>query len=99
MNEYWFARRYPVGHARSAMAPVSREGWLIVAAFVVSMAVGGVAFLALALTGSVIMGAVIFVVVAGLAGSMFVTAASMKGDRDHTVDDYRSGRAGGSGGS
>ena len=94
MSEYWFARRFPVGHSRNAMSPVSREGWLVVLAFLASVAVGGTAFAALAATGSVVIGAVLFAVVAALAGSMFVTAAVAKGDRNHTVADYRSGRVG-----
>lgn len=94
MSEYWFARRFPVGHSRNAMSPVSREGWLVVLAFLASMAVGGTAFAALAATGSVVLGAVLFAVVAALAGSMFITAAIAKGDRNHTVAEYRGGRVG-----
>ncbi len=28
MSRYWFARRFPVGHPRNAMAPVSTEGFV-----------------------------------------------------------------------
>jgi fatty acid desaturase len=94
MSEYWFARRFPVGHSRNAMMPVAREGWLVVLAFVASLAVGATAFIALAVTGSVVVGAVLFAVVAGLAGSMLITVAVAKGDRNHTVADYRAGRVG-----
>lgn len=94
MSEYWFARRFPVGHSRNAMSPVSREGWLVVLAFLASMAVGGTAFAALAVAGSVVLGAVLFAVVAALAALMFITAAVAKGDRNHTVAEYRSGRVG-----
>lgn len=94
MSEYWFARRYPVGHPRSAMAPVSREGWLVAASFAASMILGVVAFAALAIGGDIIIGAVVFVAVAIFGGGAFVTAAMAKGDRQHTVADYRSGRVG-----
>ena len=92
MSEYWFARRFPVGHSRSAMSPVSREGWLVVLAFVASMLVGGAAFTALAITGDVVIGAVLFAVVAATAGSMLIAVSLRKGDRNHTVADYRAGR-------
>ena len=95
MSDFWFARRFPVGHSRNAMAPVSREGWLVVASFIASMLLGGVAFVALAVSGDVIIGAAVFAAVAIFGGGAFVTAAMAKGDRNHTVADYRSGRAGG----
>ena len=40
MTEYWFARRFPVGNPRNAMAPVSEQGWNVVRRFIAWM-VGG----------------------------------------------------------
>lgn len=92
MTDYWFARRFPVGHSRNAMSPVSREGWLVVASFMASMILGGVAFVALAVNGDVIIGAVVFAAVSIMGGGAFIAAAVAKGDREHTVADYRAGR-------
>ncbi|CAN7462376.1 hypothetical protein LJR016_003039 [Devosia sp. LjRoot16] len=92
MAKYWFARRFPVGHPRNAMTPVSREGWLVAWAFVASMAVGGLAFLGLALAGSALLGIAIFVVLAASGMGLFIGLASRKGDALHTAEDYRSGR-------
>ena len=92
MSDYWFARRFPVGHSRNAMSPVSREGWLVVASFIASMVLGGIAFAALAVDGDVVIGAVVFAAVSILGAGAFIAAAVAKGDRNHTVADYRAGR-------
>ncbi|OEO32464.1 hypothetical protein VW23_011645 [Devosia insulae DS-56] len=92
MAKYWFARRFPVGHPRNAMGPVSREGWLVAWAFVASMAIGGLGFLGLALTGSPLLGIAIFVVLAASGMGLFISLAGRRGDTQHTVEDYRSGR-------
>ena len=90
MSDYWFARRFPLGHPRNAMAPVSREGWIVVVLFIAAMAVGGIAFIALALAGAFILGLVVFVLLAAAGGGLFILLAGMKGDSGRTVDDYRS---------
>jgi len=90
--KYWFARRFPVGHPRNAMGPVSREGWLVAWAFVASMVIGGLGFLGLALSGSPLLGVVIFVVLAASGMGLFIGLASRKGDAQHTVEDYRQGK-------
>jgi hydrogenase/urease accessory protein HupE len=92
MAKYWFARRFPVGHPRNAMAPISREGWLVVVAFVASLAIGALGFLGLALSGSLLLGVAIFVVLAASGLGLFVSLASRKGDAQHTAEDYRAGR-------
>ncbi len=28
-NQYWFARRFPVGHKSNALAPVTKEGRMV----------------------------------------------------------------------
>lgn len=96
--KYWFARRFPVGHPRNAMAPISREGWLVVWAFVASLAIGALGFLGLTLSGSPLLGIVIFVVLAASGMGLFVGLASRKGDAQRTVEDYRLGRVSNEGG-
>ena len=51
MTEYWFARRFPVGHPRSSMSPINDKGWAVVRAFVWWMAGGALGAIALALLG------------------------------------------------
>jgi hypothetical protein len=89
---YWFARRFPVGTARSGMSPVSREGWLVVATFVGGMVLGGLAFLLLGLNGQFIAGIIVFVLMAIFSGGMFIGMAMSRGDQVNTVEDYRAGR-------
>ena len=91
MSEYWFARRFPVGNPRNAIAPVSREGRLVALGFGVAMLVGGVIGAFIAMSGEAVLGVATFAVIAGLAGGAFITIAAKKGDRNHTVDDYKNG--------
>lgn len=88
-EEYWFARRFPVGDARNAFAPVHWKGWLVSIAFVAALAIGGVAFAWLGAGGDMVTGVLVFVVAAVLAGGAFIAVANAKGDRARTVQDYR----------
>jgi hypothetical protein len=78
VTEYWFARRFPVGSPRNAMAPVHWKGYAIVAVYVTLLVLGGVAFAWLGASGKLISGAAIFI---GLS--------SAKGDKTRTVAEYR----------
>jgi membrane protein implicated in regulation of membrane protease activity len=77
------------------MSPVSREGWLIVFGFVAAMIASAVGLLWLGIIGKPLWGLVLFVVVAIIAGTMFVRTANRKGDHQRTVADYRKQRPGG----
>lgn len=97
-NKYWFARRFPVGHPRNAMAPVTPEGFAVVKTFVTWM-IGGalVAVILLALGFTVVPFAwiaapIVFVGAAAYGGWSFIRAAQGRGDHNHTVDDYKTGR-------
>ena len=91
-TEYWFARRFPTGHPRSAMAPVSRKAMYVVWAFVGGMVLGALCFLFLGLNGQIIGGVIVFALMAAASSGMFVGMAMSKGDKQHTVEDYRAGR-------
>jgi flagellar biosynthesis protein FliP len=41
-QEYWFARRFPVGHPRNAMSPINEQGWNVVRKFIIWMVAGAV---------------------------------------------------------
>ncbi len=91
MSEFWFARRFPVGNRRNSIAPVSREGRLVVAGFIFGMLLGALVFMAMAAAGELILGAATFAVIAGLAGGGFIIVAQKRADQKHTVDDYTDG--------
>jgi len=89
MTEYWFARRFPVGSPRNAMAPVHWKGYAIVAAYVTLLVLGGVAFAWLGASGRLVLGAALFAVAAIVGASLFIGLSSIKGDKTRTVADYR----------
>ncbi|MGH6734706.1 MAG: hypothetical protein ACRECX_01300 [Methyloceanibacter sp.] len=96
LQQYWFARRFPVGHPRKVMAPVSREGQLVVFAFVTVLIVAATVGLLLAANGAPVYGIAAFAVIALIAGAVFIALANRKCDHQRTVTDYR-GQSPGSG--
>lgn len=92
MAKYWFARRFAAPNGRRAMAPVSREGWLVVALFAGGMVLGGLAFLLLGMNGQFLAGIIVFVLIALFSGGMFLGMAMSRGDQVNTVEDYSAGR-------
>ena len=106
-HEYWFARRFPVGHPRNAMSPVTPEGFRVAWTFVWWMVGGAVAWLVLgglaawSITASGIgplawvlgvLGPVVFIGCAIYGAWHFITQAQNRGDHNHTVEDYKAGR-------
>ncbi len=89
MTEFWFARRFPVGNPRNAMAPVHWKGYATVAAYVTLLVLGGVAFAWMGAGGQLIAGAIVFAASAVLGASLFIGLSSVKGDQTRTVADYR----------
>lgn len=94
MASYWFARRFPVEEVKNTrMAPVSSEGWAVVAFFAGCMIAGGVAlFLFSFAYRAPFIGVVTMVVFAAVGATVFLWLANTKGDKHHTVDDYEQGR-------
>lgn len=91
MSDYWFARRFPVGDKRNAVAPVSREGRFVVMGFLMAMLVGMLFFIVMAIAGRLVLGGATFAIMGGLGGAAFIAASYYKLDRNHTVDDYENG--------
>lgn len=91
-RDIWFARRFPIGSARSGMAPVNWKGWAIVAAFVAFMIVGAAAFGWFAYEGDMARGAWTFIVFAVAGGLLFLRMANHKGDHVNTIADYEKGK-------
>jgi hypothetical protein len=91
-REYWFARRFPVGHARKAMAPVHWKGYAAAAIFVLVLFIGGGAFAWMGASGYLIQGIVVFSIAALIGCVWFITVATAMGDRTRTVADYQKDR-------
>lgn len=93
-KEYWFARRFPFGDPRNAMAPVHWKGWAAAFIFVCALTGGGVLFAWMGASGQIVKGAAFFVVIAFFATIFFIGTTQRKGDLVRTVADYRKERAG-----
>ena len=94
MAKYWFARQFPVDQVQSnRMGPVSSEGWAVVALFVGCMVAGAVGLFLFSFTyRAPFVGVVTMVVFSIIGAGAFISLASLKGDKQHTVDDYKAGR-------
>ena len=96
-TKFWFARRFPLGDRRNAMAPVSPEGFRVAWTFVGWMvggaiAAGLVALLSAWVPFAWILGVLVFVACAAYGAWSFISQAQSRGDHQHTVDDYKRGR-------
>lgn len=94
-GRFWFARRFPVSVGGDRMSPVTREGWLVVWAFVAAMVLGAVAlFVATLAFQAPLIGFIIFLMLASFGMTGFLLLAKQRGDNHHTVEDYKAGRVG-----
>lgn len=93
MTEYWFARRFPLGHARSGMSPVHWKGWMLTAGFVAILTLGAFAFAWFGASGNMAEGVAIFALLAFIGGVSFTSMANAKCDKVRTVADYKKDRA------
>ncbi len=106
-QDYWFARRFPVGDRRNSMSPVSPEGMRVAWTFVGLMAGGAIAWLLLGgLAGwsfyasgpgplswvLAVLGPVVFIACAIYGGTTFIRESQRRGDPNHTAGDYKAGR-------
>jgi hypothetical protein len=98
-TEYWFARRFPVGHPRNAMAPINAQGYAVVRQFVAWMTGGAIIAVVLTLLGFWLSLPALYAVggIAFIAGAVYgawrlISTAQGRGDHNHTVDDYKAGR-------
>ena len=94
MARYWFARRFPVSEVNAnRMGPISREGWLVVWSFVASMVFGAIGLVVASFAfRQPMIGFIILLILSSLGMTAFLTLAYQKGDKLHTVDDYKSGK-------
>jgi hypothetical protein len=88
MTEYWFARRFPADHERNSMGPVHWKGWLSFAVFTLVLIGAGLAFLLMAIWGSMWLGLFAFALVAWGAMMALLKVVSLKGDQKKTMEEY-----------
>ncbi|OQW62058.1 MAG: hypothetical protein A4S17_08430 [Proteobacteria bacterium HN_bin10] len=88
-KEYWFARRFPLGDRRRAVAPVHWKGYVVAIIFAVALCIGGVAFAWMGASGYLMQGIVVFALAALVGGGWFITVANAKADHTRTVADYQ----------
>ena len=91
--EFWFARRFPVGDRRRAMAPVHWKGTALALIYVAVLMLGGFAFAWFGASGRMVTGVAIFAVSAIVCAGFFISVAEAKCDKQRTVADYRKARA------
>jgi hypothetical protein len=88
VNEFWFARRFPVGSSRNAVAPVSREGRMVFVYWIAAMVASALAMGFLALRGAYFGGLIVFVVVVVLSTWLLFMAVLRRTDNSRTTEDY-----------
>lgn len=89
MTEYWFARRFPMGDPRQAMAPVHWKGVVVGVGFVVAMLAGAAAWAWLVQTDRPVEGFELFLVIVFFDVIWFITTSRARLDRTKTVAEYR----------
>jgi hypothetical protein len=87
----WFARRYPVGDTRTAIAPVSRDGWRTMYIFVGCLVLAAGSGAALGATGHWMFAGAAFLAFGVGGTTYFNVMSSMYCDDKHTVAEYKSG--------
>jgi len=94
-EEYWFARRFPLGSPRAGMSPIHWKGYAVVAGYLFVLLLGAGAFAWFAIhERNMAEGLAFFVGAASLSSIVYISVARHKGDRIRTVADYKKDRAG-----
>lgn len=91
--EFWFARRFPLGHARQGYGPVHWKGWVAMIAFALVLAGAGGYFAWDALVEqNFIQGCAVFIVATIAATAWIQLVVRANSDTLHTVADYKEGK-------
>jgi hypothetical protein len=92
-GEFWFARRFPLGHARQGYAPVHWKGWAATFGFFATLlGAGAYFFWDAGVEGNVVQGAAVFSVVAFIGTAWYLLLVRANSDTLHTVADYKEGK-------
>ena len=94
MSKYWFARRYPLTEPNATrMGPVSTEGLMVVTFFAACLLAGFVGMFIFSFTYlAPVLGLVVLVLFAAVGTGAFLAAVNWRGDKQHTIEEYKSGR-------
>ena len=94
MGQYWFARKFPVEQVgNNLMVPVSSRGWAVVALLGGCLVAGAVGLLLFSFAyRQPFAGVLTFAGFLFVGAVAFITLVNLKGDKAHTVDDYKAGR-------
>jgi hypothetical protein len=88
-QEYWFARRLPAGRYRRGLAPVHRNGWYVIAAFLGCMLGGGLLFGFFMAMNRPLPGAVLYILCVVIGAGQFIYFSATRTDPARTLADYR----------
>ncbi|WP_421759722.1 hypothetical protein [Devosia sp.] len=94
MSKYWFARRFPLTEPKATrMGAVSTEGKMVVTLFAGALLAGAVGLFLFSFGyREPFIGIVTFFGFAIVGTAVYLVAVARKGDTQHTVDEYKSGR-------
>jgi len=91
--EFWFARRFPLGHSRQGYAPVHWKGWAATFVFLAALGAGAAFFLWDAMVEeNFVQGAAVFIVAAFVGTAWYLLVVRANSDTLHTVADYKEGQ-------
>jgi hypothetical protein len=92
-SEFWFARRFPLGHVRQGYAPVHWKGWAATFAFLAALMGAGAYFVwDAAVEGNLMQGAAVFMVAAFVGTAWYLLVVRANSDTIHTVAEYKEGK-------
>ena len=96
MSNFWFARQFPLTEPQNTrMSPVTAAGWAVVSLFAGSLIAGLVGLVLFSFVyRAPFVGFLTFGGFAVVGLTVFVLAVKLKGDKQHTVAEYRGGRVG-----
>lgn len=88
-KDVWFARRFPIGHARNNVAPINWKGYAAFGAFAAAMVVGAAGWFASAATGQFWAGVALFGSLTTFGTGMLFLSVAQHTDTERTVEDYQ----------
>lgn len=89
MNEFWFARRYPLGDMRPGLVPIHWKGWALIIAFVAALA-ADTALGAWFAGGDQAPRGILFCIILAFGALLgFIRVRNTKGDHVKCAADYR----------
>lgn len=96
-SRYWFARnirRNYMGHDRyrKGAMPLGWQGRAVIAGFVVAMVGGGLLMALLGFYGKLVLGVVLYAILAAAGAATFIWAVATKSDPDKSMAEYRAER-------